>query len=816
MRAPWKRAAILALATCSISVLPGCKTDVEKADEAVSSDIATATTQTPDKAVQTLLPAAGKGSPLTRAQSSLVLAQSEAEAAGLKLQELWKVDAKISGLLMEMERVGAQIASNNASISGFQALNPTAGQQAFDQVTAAVTTGDGGAWVKGSDGAAPVPAMADVKKRQENLGSQIAELTKQRTEITAKRATALQQAETFSRQADSTTGSASTAAYIQSSNLRKEAGDDEVKMRDLDAQILPLQQQLDVANEQQKSIDTTLASVKEQVDKLQSGWQGVQKQMDVMKEFSGSLVTGGAGAGNAAAGGATTQPAMTQPEATSSLNQLAAELNDQIKAAEDLRHRAVELLNSALTHLKDGEQQALAGVKNIPRPSGPDSKVPDKAAWQQLIDLNDSNEFKVRRANVLGMLARLYAGQYIELAQRNAVARLLDSSLKQAGVESQAVATMGNGGAPSPQVREAVDKISPLINKPDFDFAQQATELEGLGGSQPTPSDQEAIAGLRADLYYAWADSVANDVIGGNAGTSDLSQIRVASAYLSRMTNQYAWSKLGDLQGKAQDAKERLAAALSARKAISDNPASKGLLPPMLPPELAEVATTQPAGQPGSEAATTQPTTPEATTQPAPGIPSPGTASADTPDQAALRSAALALYDAIMSGDTDKARTMVVEDRIEFRTLANFMKAYADFQKAAADKFGDDAKTIAPPVPDMRQQIQTAKIDINGDGATLANPGDKDPQKAKRVGGVWKLDFAPGADAARTGQMLQAFNLLQGVLSRQALAIQSNKYKTAAEAKAGLLQEMKQSIPGFTPPPDTTPAQAPTTTPAGQ
>src|SRR5690242_16735702 len=99
MRAPWKRAAILALATCSISVLPGCKTDVEKADQDVSSAIAMATTQTPDKAVQTLSPSAGKGSPLTRAQANLVLAQSQAEAAGLKLQEVWNVDAQISGLL---------------------------------------------------------------------------------------------------------------------------------------------------------------------------------------------------------------------------------------------------------------------------------------------------------------------------------------------------------------------------------------------------------------------------------------------------------------------------------------------------------------------------------------------------------------------------------------------------------------------------------------------------------------------------------------------------------------------------------------------
>ena len=812
MRAPWKRAAILALATCSISVLPGCKTDVEKADQDVSSAIAMATTQTPDKAVQTLSPSAGKGSPLTRAQANLVLAQSQAEAAGLKLQEVWNVDAQISGLLMEMERLGAQIASNNASISGFQALNPTAGQQAFDQVTAAAATGDGGAWVKGSDGAAAVPALADVKKRQETLGSQIAELTKQRTEIAAKRATALQQAETFSRQSDSTTGSASTAAYIQSANLRKEAGEAEVKMRDLDAQILPLQQQLDVANEQQKSIEATLASVKEQVDKLQSGWQSVQKQMEGMKEFSGSLVTGGG------AGGAASQPATSQPEAAASLNQLAAQLNDQVKAAEDLRRQAVELLNGALTQLKDGEQQASAGLKNIPRPNAPDSKVPDKAAWQQLIDLNDSNEFKVRRANVLGMLARLYAGQYIELAQRNAVARLLDSSLKQAGVESQAVATMGNGGAPSPQVREAVDKVSQAINKKEFtDFAQQATELEGLGGSNPTPSDQEALAALRSDLYYSWADSVANEVISGNASNSDLSQIRLASAYLSRMTNQYAWSKLGELQGKAPDAKERLAAALSARKALSDNPNSKGLLPPMLPPELAEVVTTQPAGQPGPEAAT-QPSTPEAATQPAPGTPSPGTASADSPEQAAVRAAALAFADALAAGDADKAKSMVVLDRIEYTQFATYYLNFAAIKKAATEKFGDAAQDIPPVFSDLKERIQKATITVNGTAATLTTPGDP-PIKATNVQGTWKMEFTP-ANTPDSNKELRLLNSTGPVYARALIGLQNGKFKTADELKQSIVKDIQTVIPGYQPPAPTSQptenAQPPATAPAGQ
>ena len=145
---------------------------------------------------------------------------------------LWPQQSAISLLLLDMERLGAQIASNNGNISGFQGLNPTEAQKAFEQVSTAAEKGEGG-WVKAAEGGAAIPSLADVKKQQETLGHKSQNSPGSGRNLRPS-ATALQQAETFSRQSDSTTGTASTAAYIQASNLRKEAGDDEVKMRDLD------------------------------------------------------------------------------------------------------------------------------------------------------------------------------------------------------------------------------------------------------------------------------------------------------------------------------------------------------------------------------------------------------------------------------------------------------------------------------------------------------------------------------------------------------------------------------------------------------
>jgi len=726
-------------------------------------------------------------------QSNTLLAQSQIAAADSLLQKVSQEEGKMSAAILELERLGWQITSNNASTTGFKALNPTAGQQAFEQVSTAAEKGEGGAWVKGADGGPPIPSLADVKQREETLGGQIAELTKQRTEIAAKRALALQQAENFSRQADSTTGSNSTGFFIQGSNQRKEAGDAEVKMRDLDAQILPLQQQLDIAREQEQSIQATLSSIKDQVGKLQTGWQGVQKQMDQLKDFSASLVNGG-GAAPTGGAGATSQPTVQ------GLNAIATDLNELIKAATDERAQAAVFLNDAYKHLLEAQKQAADALKDIPKPGGANAKVPEKAAWQALIEMNDPAEFKVRQAEVLSGLARLYGGQYLELAQRNAVARVLDPALKQAGVESQAAAALGNGGAPTASVREAVDKISAAVNNREFaGYQDQAAEFDTLAGGQATPTDQEAIAAVRQDFYYAWADSVANDVIGGSS-QGDLGQLRVNVAHLIRMTNQYAWYLMGIAQNK-QDARGRLAVAVTERKAISDSQSGKGLLPPMLPPELAEVATSQPAG--GAEAASQPGTGDQATTAPAG---SPGTASADSPDQAAARTAALAICDTIMNGDVDQAKTMVVEDRVEFRSLANFMKAYADFKKAAAAKFPDDLSSIAPPIADLRDQIKSAQVVIAGDVATFNNPGDKNPAKAKRVNGVWKMDFAP-VDPNETTKALQLYNVVGPIYTRSMIALQSGKYKTADELKQAVTQELKLAVPNYVPP---------TTAPAGQ
>lgn len=796
MRAPWKRAAALALATCTISFQTGCKTDVEKSDEAVAADLTLAsqhlTTGHPEKATEALEKDVSKGSPFSRVQSNSLLAQAEVDAADAALRKLSQLEAQISANLISLERIGWQLGTNNGSVSGFQAQNPAPSQQALEQVAAAAEKGQNGAWVAGE---APVPSLADVKQRQENLKKQIDDLTKQRTDLAAKRALALQESAKFSKQADAANGQDSVGFYIQGSNQRKEAADLEVAMRDVDAKILPLQQQLTVADEQAQAIQSTLTSIQDQVQKLQGGWQAVQKQMDQINEFSKSLLDG---SGAAAAAPPTTAPAAngaapsTQP--VISLNSLASDLTQQIASAQELRTQAAGLLDKAYKHLEDASKSAASALQTLPKPNSADTgKLPEKAAWQALIDLNQPAEFKLRQAAVLSRLARLYSGQFIELAQRNAVARLLEPALKQAKLELPALAGIGSGAAASAAVREGAGKIAGDIVKADFTgFADTAGQLETLAPAGAPANDQEAVAAVRADFDYLYADNLLNDIINGSAGQGDLAQLRVNAAHLLRMSNYYGWSHIGELQGKAQEAKGRLATAVSERKILSEG-AGKGLLPPALPPELAEVATTQPTSQPAGEGAA--PASQPAATEPAAPA-SPGTVATDNADQAAARKAAVEFANALYSGDTEKAVPFITGVRLEYTTLANYVKAYTDFQKAAVEKFGDEAKSIvASPIQDIREQVSTAPITINGNFAEFPSAnGNNNPLRAQKVGDTWKMDFTP-ANQTVASKQLTMLTRLAPAFSRAVISIQNGRFKTVDDVKKALAQELQSSFP---------------------
>lgn len=660
MYTPWKRPAAIAFAVCGFSILPllgGCKTDVEKADEAVRADMSSATEElekgganAAGSAVTALQKATGtKGTSLpTQIESNRLLAQSELDAAEALINSADGIASRqvsIARLIGDMDTLASEINGNNVYVAGYRGFEPTVGLKAIEQASAAAEKGDpSGAWFAGPP---PLPSQTALKQKQADLQKQLDQLNSNISALTAKRTESLKQVETFSQQADSTTGQSSVGFYIQASNQRKEAADDDTNIQQLKEQLVPLQHDLSVAQEQQKAVDAALAGYAEQQQKLNEGWKTIQQEIDTAAAFSKSLLDGsaapaptsGAGVPPAGSTGAEASAPTTAPsdEAARSLTTMGTQLDQQLQQVQELRKKAIELLNNSFQHYDTALNLAIKYTADLNKQAkSPDlAKLPERHAWQMLIDINQPSSFKLRQAAVESQMARLYADQYAELAQRGRLANLLGPALKSSGLATPpALATLGSAeGKASPDIDDQVKKVEADIKQGTPNFRQDADALAEHGAGQTSTAAQQAIAGAQANLAYVWALTLLSDVT-ENPGQGEMAPLLKNMGSAQQMSDNYGWAQFALLQGNPQDYNNRLKAATTARDAVAGDNA-RYLLPSVLPPGLefavktAPSSTTAPpnpqSGLPGiPPSAETQP----ATTEPAPpsgGNPAPAT-----------------------------------------------------------------------------------------------------------------------------------------------------------------------------------------------
>lgn len=627
MRAPWRRAAALSLAVCGfscVSLTTGCKSDVEKVDAQVASDLEQATDKLQNsnasdaQATLSKTVAVKNASPAWQIDTHSLLAQAHTDAAGKLIGQIIERDAELAALVAQMDAVGAQLAINNVNVAGNRKLEPTRGLDAIKKESSNATVGaENGAWVPGQP---PVPSLADAKKREADLQKQAQELTQQRDGLNEKRGKALQQAEQLSRQSDSTRGKDSVGFFTQASAQRKEAADEEANIELINGQLALVQQDLAVAQLQRKTIEDAIAGFEQQAQSLAKGWSDIQKQIENTTAFSQSLLAGEGGA--AGSGAPTTQPG--QP----SLAALSTQLDNVIKQVQDLRSQAVTLLNQAFSEHDAAANAANTLEKDLgARTRSPDSrKLPEKRAWDALLASNQSAGFNLQKARVQGHLARLYVDQYSELSQRNKLGQMLAPVLKQAGVPTpsplSAIAAFSTE-IPT-DVTGQLAAIEQDASKKDPDFTGGQSKLDQLAQNQASPVVQQAIAATRATLAFAWADWLLSGVI-DNPGQSDQAAVVANLAHAARMIDQYGWMQLALVRGDKQHAEGHLTAAKQERDAVQN----KALLPPVLPAGLefpiATQPTTEPTTAPSGEGPTTNPSeTP--TTAPAPEQAAPTTA----------------------------------------------------------------------------------------------------------------------------------------------------------------------------------------------
>ncbi len=262
-------------------------------------------------------------------------------------------------------------------------------------------------------------------------------------------------------------------------------------------------------------------------------------------------------------------------------------------------------------------------------------------------------------------------------------------------------------------VKAAVDKASLTVPK----------SLDGGGLA-------EKVETARAAATKAFTDAETHLDGAINRQSGDMLKSLSQSAGVVKMVEQYDHWAFARSIGDAQAGTFLTAA----KDAALDLDRQGVALPLPLPPEIALPVTAPPSGAtsaPADTGTTPPPATPATT--------------ADSPEQADVRKAYVAFNEVILSGDADKAKSMIVADpqfSNEVDIVVKLMASMTKIANSAATKFGDPGKQMAGGIMNGFRQAMSADrkiITVNGDVATIADSADdKDPDTMKKVDGAWK------------------------------------------------------------------------------
>jgi hypothetical protein len=417
---------------------------------------------------------------------------SEMSAADKAIGKLETTEFQIRQVVDRLSSLSSQIKANNLAIAGLAKLQPTKSLDNLSKVSGAAKGDGSNPWIAGEP--APVPSLALVQKNIDDIQQRIKDQQSKRAEFEKQRTDLLQQAQKLNQQSEAASGKDALDLYNKGADLRKKAADLSGQIEDADSKVMLEQQDLQVAQAQQKELNSALTRLDEAVKQANAGWETIQKQAQAYTQISQAI----AGTGGAAA--PTTEPSSTT-EMPTTISAGIARLTDLVKEASDLRGEADRHLTNAINEFA----QAATGSRTISQQySGYLTAHPQAAeqpAWQLMTMIFnvaqptlDKGEAELRRAQLQSGAAYTLAAQQAMIKDLGAA--LGDAKITVAGMpENPDKAYEGDLTQAKQLAREA-------FNSADSDLSSASN---GTGGSRSAPGStfQSNVKVTRAIELYA-------------------------------------------------------------------------------------------------------------------------------------------------------------------------------------------------------------------------------------------------------------------------------------------------------------------------
>jgi hypothetical protein len=411
------RAAAAALALAVL--VGGCERESEKSDADVQQKVAQAdlamayhpsasadAVAQANKAVEASKLAANEAgaSDVGKAQAQTELAMAELNLARITLGQVDAERSALGNTLTRMDTLSTLINGIGQGVADDLKFQPTVAQQTVsDQITAVQGAADKPVWQP--HGTAPIPSLAAINAKITSLSNDIDNLKAQRKQLADEQAAAASKAADLTDQGDKAKGQAAVDLYTQAADSRKTANDKGAQIELIDGQLLPMQQQLTLAQKEATDLNAVVAAMQKTNSDMSGAWDKTQAAIDAQKARARDLVDGSGGAGS------------RQPKDLKGLRTSAVDHLGKAKTALTSAVRLAEAIQKTYRDQKQSMPDAIqANSKN--------------GAWTNMIDLYNPGRLNLSLANVEGSLADLYQGAASDAADQ---AKTVDQLTKALG-----------------------------------------------------------------------------------------------------------------------------------------------------------------------------------------------------------------------------------------------------------------------------------------------------------------------------------------------------------------------------------------------
>ena len=289
-----------------------------------------------------------------------------------KLADGGLLDAQSLALALagQANQLAEAIALGSTFITGQQAADPQPTLSLLAQKVDAVRTGDG--WKPVPDVQATLASLSQTDAKIGSINDQISQLQSRNDTLDSKRSDLLRQASTLDEQSQQQGGRQGVQTYRQVSDLRNEASGLVAEQTTMAGQLMLAKQDLAEQQALKASLTDAVSALQKQQDTLQTAWQGVQGQIQTLRQANDATYAGKSSDGP-------------------SVESLGGQLADVVKRMEEQKREAVRLLgeaDSAYSKAVGSAGKAVTAVGN----------EPDKAISKAIRDAFDTKRIVLKQA----------------------------------------------------------------------------------------------------------------------------------------------------------------------------------------------------------------------------------------------------------------------------------------------------------------------------------------------------------------------------------------------------------------------------------